>query len=292
MQNTKTILLEKDKREVFKKTLLDFKWREEKSNNEYIVWRMKSYLGSVAMLYTSGKLVLQGNEDFSDIINESSKSDDSFVAHLGVDEVGKGDYFGPLIVVSCFVNKDNLEIFKNIGVGDSKKFSDKKIMEMYSQLRDYEYYYASIVMPSEYNRLQKETGNVAILLARQHSKVIEMGLGDLKSKNIECNTVVIDQFSNSKARILNELGKLGQGAAIDQHHKGESDVAVAAASVIARGIFVEEMDKLSNAYGFDFPKGASNVIDKGREFVKKYGKDELSNVAKISFRTTSACLSE
>lgn len=292
MQNTKTILLDKDKRESFKKTLLNLKWREEKSNNEYIVWRMKSYLGSVAMLYTSGKLVLQGNEDFSDIVNESSKTDEPIIPHLGVDEVGKGDYFGPLVVVSCFVNSDNLEIFQNIGVGDSKKFSDKKIMDMYSQLRDYEYYYASIVTPREYNELQSGLKNVAILLARQHSKVIEMGLGDLKSKNIECNTVVIDQFSNSKARILNELGKLGQRAIIDQHHKGESDIAVAAASVIARGIFVEEMDRLSNAYGFDFPKGASNVIGKGREFVKKYGKEELFNVAKISFKTTSACLSE
>ena len=173
-------------------------------------------------------------------------------------------------------------------MGDSKKFSDKKIIEMYEQLKDYEYYYVSIVMPVEYSDLQKETGNVAILLARQHSKVIEMGLGDLKSKNIECNTVVIDQFSNSKSRILNELGKMGQGADIDQHHKGESDIAVAAASVLARGVFLKEMEKMSKAYGFDFPKGATHVIGKGNEFVKKYGMSELKNVAKISFKTTKA----
>ncbi len=290
MQNTKSLKIEKSQEANFKKTLLNLGWREEKSTNEYIVWRMKSYLGSVAMLYTSGKLVLQGSEDFSNIIIDGNKGEEDMLPHLGVDEVGKGDYFGPLVIVSCFVNKENVEIFKNIGVGDSKKFSDKKIMEMYSQLKDYAYYYASIVMPSEYNQLQKETGNVAILLARQHSKVIEMGLGDLKSKNVECNTVVIDQFSNSKSRILNELGKYGKEAQIDQFHKGESDIAVAAASVIARGIFVEEMDKLSKVYGFDFPKGASDVIGKGREFVKKYGKEELNNVAKISFRTTKSLI--
>lgn len=291
MQNTKTVQLNSEEKEKVTKVLLDLGWKMEKSNNEYVTTRMRSYLGSIAMFYTSGKLVLQGNEDFSNIFKEAQK-DSTIVPHLGVDEVGKGDYFGPLVVVSCFVNNESLELFKKVGVGDSKKFSDKKIMEMYEQLKDYPYYYASVVMPEEYNELDEEIGNVAILLARQHSKVIEMGLGDLKSKNIECNTVVIDQFSNTKKRILNELGKLGQGADIQQFHKGESDIAVAAASVIARGIFVDEMEKLCNAYSFDFPKGASNVIDKGRQFVKLYGKEALHLVAKVSFRTTSSCLSE
>ena len=291
MQNTKTVQLNSEEKEKVTKVLLDLGWKMEKSNNEYVTTRMRSYLGSIAMFYTSGKLVLQGNEDFSNIFKEAEK-DSTIVPHLGVDEVGKGDYFGPLVVVSCFVNNESLELFKKVGVGDSKKFSDKKIMEMYEQLKDYPYYYASVVMPEEYNELDEEIGNVAILLARQHSKVIEMGLGDLKSKNIECNTVVIDQFSNTKKRILNELGKLGQGADIQQFHKGESDIAVAAASVIARGIFVDEMEKLCNAYSFDFPKGASNVIDKGRQFVKLYGKEALHLVAKVSFRTTSSCLSE
>ncbi len=285
MQNTKTIQISKNEYDKYKDILSNLGWKNEKAPNEYVVWRMKSYLGSTAMLYTSGKLVLQGSEDFSEIFGKASK-DENIVPHLGVDEVGKGDYFGPLVVVSCFVNSDNLEIFKNIGVGDSKKFSDKKILEMYEQLKDYAYYYASIVMPEEYSRIQKETKNVAILLAKQHSKVIEMGLEDLKSKNIDCNTVVIDQFSSSKGRILNELGRFGQSANIDQHHKGESDIAVAAASVIARGIFLNEMEKMSNKYKFDFPKGATYVIEKAKEFVKLYGEKELGNVAKISFKTT------
>lgn len=291
MQNTKTLQINKGEEEKYREELQKLKWREEKVVNEYVVWRMRSYLGSIAMLYTSGKLVLQGSEDFSNIENSVVTVGEDIVPHLGVDEVGKGDYFGPLVVVSCFVNNENLEFFKKIGVGDSKKFSDKKILEMYGKLKDYPYYYASIVMPVEYNELEEQIGNVAILLARQHSKVIEMGLGDLKSKNIECNTVVIDQFSNSKNRILNELGKFGHQAVIDQHHKGESDVAVAAASVIARGIFLNEMDKMSKQYSFEFPKGASNVVQRGKEFVKKYGRGELSNVAKISFRTTASCLS-
>ena len=79
---------------------------------------------------------------------------------------------------------------------------------------------------------------------------------------------------------------MGQGADINQFHKGESDIAVAAASVLARGVFLEQMEKMGNAYKFDFPKGATHVIGKGKEFVKKYGINELKNVAKISFKTT------
>lgn len=287
MQNTKSIQTEKSKRDEMKDILLRLKWREEKSPNEYVYFRLRNYIGSTAMLYTSGKLVFQGNEDFEEVIKKiNDEENNGIVPHLGVDEVGKGDYFGSLVVVSCFVNNESFSLFKKVGVGDSKTFSDKKIIEMYEQLKDYPYYYASIVKPSEYNQLEEEIKNASILLARQHSKVIEMGLGDLKSKNIECNNVVIDQFSSSKSRILNELGKWGKAAVIEQHHKGESDIAVAAASVLARGIFLNEMEKLSKLYSFNFPKGASNVITKGKEFVKKYSKEELHNVAKISFKTT------
>ena len=112
MQNTKTAQISKDEFNKYKDILSKLDWKNEKAPNEYVVWRMKSYLGSTAMLYTSGKLVLQGNEDFSNIFEVASR-DEKLIPHLGVDEVGKGDYFGPLVVVSCFVNSDNLEIFKS-----------------------------------------------------------------------------------------------------------------------------------------------------------------------------------
>ena len=293
IQNTVTIQLDEIQRENAEEILEAYGWKEEYVNNPYAKFRMKSPQSSNVILYTSGKLVFQGSEDFTSIITaiKNNREDESdIIPHLGVDEVGKGDYFGPLVVVACFLDEEFLEKISSIGIGDSKKFSDSKIMEMYNLVKDYPYFYISIVHPKEYAQLYKESKNASILLARQHSKVIEMGLGDLKSKNIECSRVVIDQFSSRKARILNELGNYGKEIELIQFHKGESDMAVACASVMARGIFLEEMEKMRKKYNFNFPKGASDVIDKGQEFVKKFGVEELGNVAKISFKTTAKVL--
>jgi ribonuclease HIII len=289
----KTISLQLNQKEVerLKEVLLNEGWFEDVIVNEYVNLRMKNKRGSVCTLYTSMKVVFQGNEDFTDIIGSirgREESEEDIRPRLGVDEVGKGDYFGPLVVVACFVNDGFIKKYQLLGVGDSKKFSDSRIRSMYEELKSYKYYYPSVIYPQGYNDLYKEIKNVAILLAKEHSRVIEMGLKDLKSKGIECKKVVIDQFSSKKNRITDELGPLALDSGIEfvQFHKGESDIAVAAASIIARGIFLEEMDNMKDEYYFDFPKGASNVIAPAKEFVKRYGVDELEKVAKISFKTT------
>lgn len=296
MQNTVSIKLSLDECLALEKTFKDAGWRKEPMENEYVVFRMENEKGSVAILYTSRKLVFQGNEDFSEIISKirGGLTVEKVVVepHVGVDEVGKGDYFGPLVVVACFVNEESARKFVEIGVGDSKKFSDGRIMKMYEQMKNYEYYYPSIVMPEEYTQLQKETKNVGLLLARQHSKVIEMALKDLSEKGIKCNSVVIDQFSKKENRVRDELGELGKSVDFEQFHRGESDIAVAGASIFARGIFLEEMKKMSKKYDFDFPKGAVHVIPQGKEFVKKFGFEELGKVAKVSFKTTADLVGE
>lgn len=285
----KTVSLQLNEKEIenLKKVLLKEGWFEDMIDNEYVNLRMKNNKGSVCTLYTSMKVVFQGREDFSGITGKIKEESDT-IPRLGVDEVGKGDYFGPLVVVACFVNEEFLREYGSLGVGDSKKFSDGKIRDLYGTLKKYKYYYPSVVYPREYGRLCKEYGNVAILLAKEHSKVIEMGLNDLKEMHMDCKRVVIDQFSSRKDRITRELGPLvlSDGIEFMQFHKGESDLAIASASVLARGIFLEEMDKMGNEYYFNFPKGASNVIASAREFVKKYGVEELEKVAKISFKTT------
>lgn len=296
LQNTVSIQLNNQESANFEKILSSENWFRSDVNNEYVALRMKNNAGSVCTLYKSNKLVFQGNEDFTKVLmllkkTSNTKKDINIEPHIGVDEVGKGDYFGPLVVVGCFVDKKFLEKISVLGITDSKKLSDKKILNIYEKLKDYEYYYPSVVSPEEYSRLVKETGNVAILLARQHSKVIEMGLEDLKSKNIKCEKVVIDQFSNSKSRVKDELGALGKQINFIQFHKGESDIAVACASVLARGIFLNEMERMKDEYYFNFPKGASNVIPQARDFVEIHGVDELKKVAKVSFKTTSKVLS-
>ncbi|OGC36656.1 ribonuclease HIII [candidate division WS6 bacterium RIFOXYC1_FULL_33_9] len=296
-QNTFTILLSKEQSAKVKDVLLANKWVEEGDSNQYVVYRLRSPRGSIALLYSSDKIVFQGKEDFTSLIaNIKEKEVDmemgSFRPHLGVDEVGKGDYFGPLVVVSCFITEEFAKNVKILGFADSKKFSDKKIMNLFNNVREYPYYYSSIVHPSEYNTLIKKYKNASLLLAKQHSKVIEIALKDLKEKNINCEYVVIDQFSTSKSRVIDELGKLGKETELIQHHKGESDIAVACASVIARGIFLEEWDKMNDRYYFNFPKGSSNVLESAKLFVSSHGEKELSTVAKVSFRTTKQVLSK
>lgn len=275
-------------------------WREEDINNEYVALRMKNDKGSVCTLYTSMKVVFQGREDFQDLIKlikDNAEGDHSGVIkevtpHLGVDEVGKGDYFGPLVVVSCFVNNEFLKDIELLGIGDSKKIPDNRIRDIYKEIKDYPYYYVSIVKPAEYNEQMKRYKNVSILLAKQHSKVIEMGLKDLEEKGVECKEVVIDQFSSKKSRVIDELGPLGKKIKFVQFHKGESDIAVACASVIARAVFLKELDRMKEEYYFTFPKGASNVIEAAREFVKQHGVGELEKVAKTSFKTTKKVIQD
>lgn len=286
-QNTVSIQLTIQECEKLKELLLSEGWKEDESNNEYISLRMKSPSGSVCNLYTSRKVVFQGNEEFTHLIGTiKGNADEKFIPHIGVDEVGKGDYFGPLVVVACFVDQEFKNKLLEIGVADSKRFTDNVIRKMYSKIKEYPYYYSSILKPTQYNDLNDELKNVSIILAKQHAKVIEMALEDLKANSVECKRVVIDQFSSRKSRVTDELGKLGKGIEFVQFHKGESDIAVAAASIIARGIFLEEMDNLNDQYYFTFPKGATHVIPQAKEFVQKHGSKELRKVAKIGFKTT------
>ena len=292
-QNTVSIKLDRIQTENFRKIMETLGWIPKIVKSDYIDYAFTSPEGSVATLYSSGKLVLQGKEDFTPTVTHinTSRGETEFVQpHIGVDEVGKGDYFGPLVVVACYVNNEFADKLSQLGFDDSKKFSDNKIMQLYENVKDYPYYYPSIVHAAQYNDLVNEDGNVSIVLAKQHSKCIENGLKDLQSKDIPCESVVIDQFSSSKNRILNELGELGKSVDVIQFHKGESDIAVAAASIIARGIFLEEFESMGEKYDFNFPKGASNVIDSGLSFIQKHGKEELRNVAKVGFKTTQRIL--
>jgi ribonuclease HIII len=292
-QNTASIKLDDKQIKNFAEMMEALGWTPKIVKNDYVEYAFTSSKGSVATLYSSGKLVIQGKENFTPVISHirASRGESPFIQpHIGVDEVGKGDYFGPMVVVACFVNNEFADKISHLGFDDSKKFGDKKIKELYNHVKEYPYYYASILQPSEYNDLVNEDGNVSIVLAKQHSKCIEMALLDLKKNGIPCEGVVIDQFSSSKNRILDQLGDLGKKVNVKQFHKGESDIAVAAASIIARGIFLEEFERLDREYNFHFPKGSSNVVDPAISFIKQHGKEELRNVAKVGFKTTQRIL--
>ncbi len=248
--------------------------------NAYVQWSFKGPNWTVLM-YTSGKLVVQtSDENLEREISDMLVSDTDFEAHIGSDEVGKGDYFGPLVVCACYIDEKSLNVAKDYGIMDSKKLTDEKMMEIGEVLCQHLKYEVRIISPREYARLNKQFKNVAIVLSKAHMEVIEKLFEKVKGK---ASFVVVDQFSNSKKRLADEY-KLD--IPLKQYHRAESDVAVAAASIIARYFFLLEFKKLEKKYSVKFPLGATHVISFGKNFYKKYGMEGLENVAKVSFRTT------
>jgi ribonuclease HIII len=280
-------LKEKKAQESAKNVLRDLGWEEGPSRNEYVVWRMENP-ENVAMLYTSGKLVIQGSSA-REIAGKFETAPEEFIPHIGSDEVGKGDYFGPLVVCAAYVDKGDVERIVELGVTDSKKLTDIRIEQIGEKLKEFLLYEAIVVSPSDYNQMFSEVGNVSLLLAGKHAEAVSKLYERVIGEGRECSFVVFDQFSKRKSR-LDDAMKSVEGLKVMQFHKGESDVAVAAGSVMARYYFLKYWSDMELKYGFAFPKGASEVIDAGKEFVAKFGQEHLSEVAKVSFKTTKKVL--
>lgn len=255
------------------------------NSNPYIQWCFKGN-GWTASMYTSGKFVLQtSNIDLQTDLEKILSCEKDFEPHIGSDEVGKGDYFGPLVVCSCFINSTVFKKIGEYGITDSKKLCDEKIKIIGKALVKDLDYEIKIVDPVEYAKLIEKFKNVSIVLAKLHVEPIKKLFTRLDSK---VNYVVVDQFSKSKSRLEDEFNL---EIPLKQYHHAEDDIAVAAASVIARYYFLLEFEKMNERYGLKFPLGATHVIKFGRNFVKKYGAKELGKVAKISFRTTKQIIS-
>ena len=250
------------------------------NTNSYVQW---SFKGSnwTAVMYTSGKLVVQTPDvDFADEINGRVVSQDVFKPHIGSDEVGKGDYFGPLVVCACYINENSLKKVKDYGIMDSKNLTDEKMMDIGEKLIEDLEYEVKIIDPRKYAKLNEEFKNVSIILSKAHVEAISK-LFERVGDDVEF--VVVDQFSKSQKR-LNDEYRLS--VPLKQFHHAESDVAVAAASIIARYFFLLEFQKMKETYNVKFPLGATHVIKFGKSFYKKHGMEGLRDVAKVSFRTT------
>lgn len=200
---------------------------------------------------------------------------------IGTDEAGKGDYFGPLVVAGVYATEATAILLRQIGVRDSKTLSDKRIGEMSAEIRQTCPVNVVAIGPERYNDMYAKIRNLNRLLAWAHARVIENLL-----EKIECERVVSDQFGDEHVlqRALMEKGKRIQ---LVQRHRAEGDVAVAAASIIARGEFVRRLEQLSRSVGVELHKGAGPpVLASGRRFVEKHGREALNTVAKLHFKTT------
>ena len=200
--------------------------------------------------------------------------------HIGVDESGKGDFFGPLCIAGVLVNEKSEKLFTELGIKDSKKISDKKILELEKAIKANAVHSVVAISNGRYNELYANIKNLNKLLAWGHARVIEN-----ICENNECDYALSDQFGD-ESLIKSALMKYGRNIELRQMVRAESDIAVAAASILARATYVRKMAEMEQNYGVKFPKGcAQQVKDAAKEFITKYGKARLSEVCKTHFKT-------
>jgi ribonuclease HIII len=262
---------------------------------------MKDKLNVV--FYESGKLVVQGKgtQEFVEFalepqILQQAKlgyeevlNPDLLLARFGVDESGKGDFFGPLCVAGVYVNESVVRAWKDSGIRDSKNISsDKKMADLAELIRDTPGCVTSVVPIGNeaYNRLYTKMRSVNTLLAWGHARVIENLMLQKHRMNPAPVRAISDQFASSKEVVAKSLMSLGREIELVQRHKAEEDVAVAAASILARHEFVTRLAALEKQFGMKLPKGASAAVDAAaKEFIEKHGAKNLPKVAKMHFRT-------
>ncbi|WP_392486688.1 ribonuclease HIII [Haloimpatiens sp. FM7315] len=224
----------------------------------------------------SEESLLKSSKDSSSL----SDSDIESLPLIGTDESGKGDFFGPLVVAGVYADEKQKLILRTLGVDDSKKLNDKKIAVIAKEIKALCPHSILVIGNKKYNELYSKIGNLNKLLAWGHARVIENLLEDIK-----CENVLSDQFGNPSL-IQNALMKEGRKVNLHQRPRAEENVVVAAASILARNAFVENMEALSRKYDIDFNKGVSKrTIYLGKSFCEIYGKDRLFEVAKLHFKT-------
>jgi ribonuclease HIII len=207
------------------------------------------------------------------------------IERIGIDESGKGDYFGPLVIAAVFVDATTQGELKLMEVRDSKKISDGRILEMAPDIKTICPHSVIAIGPQKYNELYAKIKNLNRLLAWGHAKALENLL-----ERVTCERAISDQFGNERL-ILNALQDKGRKIVLEQRTKAESDLAVAAASILARAEFLLRLKRLSGEVGTTLPKGASPSVElAARMIVKKHGRERLGTVAKLHFKTTQAVL--
>jgi ribonuclease HIII len=285
----------------------------------YEAWRTKLSDGASqarAILYQSGKLVVSGHAPAFDTAiamveavgkkaapksraggpttTETARPPETD-PHIGTDEAGKGDFFGPMVTGGVYVDARTAQILRTLGVRDSKTVNDRELRGLASNIREVvpEGQRAVLVLaPKRYNELygqmRSEGKNLNTLLAWTHTRVIE----DLIKSGLRPSFILSDQFGDKRyieSRLLMDTRL--SGVPVVQVHRAEADVGVAAASILARDGFLRWLDQASKTLGVTLPKGASpQVIETARSLVSRAGADVLKEYAKVSFKTMQKVL--
>lgn len=202
---------------------------------------------------------------------------------VGVDESGKGDFFGPLVVAACYVGPEHYAELE--GVKDSKKLTDAQALALAEKIKKVCPHSVILMNPVKYNELYLKIKNLNHLLAWGHAQAIENVL-----EKQPADLIISDQFAAGGTVVKSKLKELGRQAQFVSRVRAESDLAVAAASILARAEFLKRLKGLSQEFGIDLPKGATNVIGTGKRFVQMHGAENLGKVAKMHFKTSGQVL--
>ena len=259
---------------------------------------------SLAVYEKGPKVVVQGKgtEDFvkftlepevlgaAELGYEEVLKPEMFSPHIGVDESGKGDFFGPLVIAGAYVDAAMARALQDMGVMDSKRIgSDARIAAIAADMRRAGVVHEVIVIgPERYNELYGSFGNLNKLLAWGHARIIE----NLLERVPDCPRALSDQFANPKV-LQRALQSRGKTILLEQRTKAESDPAVAAASIFAREKFVKWLEEAGRLHGVSLPKGASSAVKvAAAQFMRRHGGGSLSRVAKMHFKTAQEVCKE
>lgn len=265
----------------------------------YIIARAKTSSATITF-YKTNVVLFQGESEGKEYnqwakkyqlpIDESSSTEEFASLKgscFGSDEVGTGDYFGPIVVCSCYVSEENIQILKSIGVKDSKLLTDKQMIPLGLKIAQIIPYSLIILSPDKFNALQEKYTNLNFLKAYLHNKAINSILK--KCEKVKYDAIIIDEFTPKEKYFEYLKDQSNVVTNVTMIPKGEkASIAVAAASVLARVAFLREMSKYSSTYGQDILKGAGPEVDRcAISFVKSKGWNELKNIAKLKFANTN-----
>ncbi|MEP7077778.1 MAG: ribonuclease HIII [Chthoniobacterales bacterium] len=268
------------------------------SAKPYTVFFAQKNKLSVAVYEKGPKLLLQGKgiEEFvqfelepkilgvAKLGYEEIHTPEMFESHFGIDESGKGDFFGPLVIAGVYVDRGIARKFLDANIQDSKRIgSDARIRKLADTIRKTHGAISDAVAigPAKYNELYEKFGNLNSLLGWGHARVIE----NLLARRPDCPRALSDKFADARV-IERSLLQKGQGIRLEQRTKAESDLAVAAASILAREIFIDWLEKRSKQLGVRLGRGVSGPIKEiAKELVTTHGPSILREIAKVHFRT-------
>lgn len=309
--------MEKEKQKTFSFKVSDnikeemieyFQDKKREKTPEYALFQADE-ADTVVTLYASGKVVFQGISSDIDadmwrqrelkvngkLPEEKQKKDKDkkedntdyyFINSIGSDEVGTGDYFGPIIVTAAYVSRKDISFLEDLGVRDSKKITDDKILNIAPSIIKKIPHVSIIINNEEYNDTYEQNINMNKIKAILHNKAL---FSLLNKDNYHYDMIVVDEFAKKYVYFsyLKEVKNVVRNITFTTKAEDKC-LSVACASIISRFLFLKEIDKLSKELKIEIPKGASTKVDLvGKEIVNKYGESKLRSIAKLNFKNTN-----